>query len=374
MSSLGFFKSRPLNDWEIEHRIDPKERINDTPLYQSTVIKINSTYLEIADAEYAQKGFKTTAMLGMLMFGIFACLSLLSLPFTTPSAPARVHDIGRYLAPLFGLVMFIPLTWLVYHIFLLEAFDYTHYPIRFNRQTRMVYVFDYMRLKFKNHWPVKYPPTPGKILAVPWDEVYFTLDRRDFIWNIGGVQGLILKDDKVVDEFYLPAASVLKDPSIKRHWELIRRYLEEGPEAVIPHISSYLPINERKETFIEGMINYMHIAGGRVAYLPMAFFMYLVIMPGRNLGLITNKVPKWPQWVEEACAVPENDPHWRDCHTHPYERDWDKDHERTVPANQPLYPNKKPKVTIAGVDPLVIIAAIVPWSVLVAFNVWYFLG
>ncbi|WP_413496483.1 DUF6708 domain-containing protein, partial [Morganella psychrotolerans] len=93
----------------------------------------------------------------------------------------------------------------------------THYPIRFNRKTRMVYAFR----------------TDGTIISAPWDTIYFTSGLGRFKAPTEGyyLSGHILSDDKktIIDTFCLPESDIYKEDLIP-HWEFIRRYMEEGVE------------------------------------------------------------------------------------------------------------------------------------------------
>jgi hypothetical protein len=150
---------RPLTDDDKRLQLKQKMRLDIEPRYQLSVIRMNSTFLEMTDKYYGWKGSLVTVagpiaiwisiVFGYMLFHLyFGDWSHQSKP-----TPAWV-----------GLVLisaFLPLLALLVWSFFKDAFTYTHYPIRMNRKTRMVHVF---RLN-------------GTVLSVPWDQLFFCLSK-----------------------------------------------------------------------------------------------------------------------------------------------------------------------------------------------------
>ena len=63
-----FAVNRPLSESELELRLLQKSRLNLSPHYQMSVIRMNSTYLETVDKWYLQKGMLTL----IAIFGLVA--------------------------------------------------------------------------------------------------------------------------------------------------------------------------------------------------------------------------------------------------------------------------------------------------------------
>lgn len=93
------------------------------------------------------------------------------------------------------------------------------------------------------------------------------------------------------------------------HWEFIRRYMEEGPEAISGLVQFCMPVDGRRETG-RGSFDrtFANIAGAPIlvywAFVPL----HLVISVFRMVAMRTCRIPLWPQEVEDACTVAVGDP------------------------------------------------------------------
>lgn len=110
-----------------------------------------------------------------------------------------------------------------------EFFRHTHYPIRFNRNNRMVYVF---RLD-------------GTVLAVPWDEVFFTLCPAQMrgVWEVRG--HVLAEDQNTVKETFVlsyygqlsktelacTGTKIEESDHVRRHWEFGGVTWKKAPKA-----------------------------------------------------------------------------------------------------------------------------------------------
>jgi hypothetical protein len=88
--------------------------------------------------------------------------------------------------------------------------------------------------------------------------------------------------------------------------------MEHGPEELYPHFKVALPVAVRKETWYEGfmrlMLNMNGFNIGMWLFSPFWFYASL----GRFLVMRTSKIPQWPQWVEDECAIEAGDPYVRE--------------------------------------------------------------
>ena len=308
MDNIGltskFAVNRPLTPQEVEQRLLQKLRLPVEPHYQLSIIKCNSTYLESIDKWYGEKGLITAIVtVGMLIFGGFGgAMIWISLSKYLGFTP-KVSDNSNYLlhAVVIAAILapiFTGLTWLLRK----ESFAYTHYPIRFNRISKMVHVFQ---------------PT-GTILSVPWNEIFFTIAQADHVYKFMNVFGHVLDKDKLtVKSTFALSVSETSSPEgitlLKSHWEFIRRYMEEGPEAVTSQIEFCLPVSEQKESLMFGVRRLM--ANSSVAspiMYPIILFSLLfslLTVPFRYFSIRTSKIPRWPQEIEKECTVAVNDPY-----------------------------------------------------------------
>ncbi|ECH9271467.1 hypothetical protein AAP84_23965, partial [Salmonella enterica subsp. enterica] len=292
MSLLGltakFRINRVLTGRDRKLRLDQKKRSSAKPLAQVSVIGINTRYLELVDKYFADKGLCTFVS----TFGaVLSIVSMIAAPIAGFSHRARVQDHNDL-----SLALALAVTWLVmgtttsWGLWLLrqEAFRYTHYPIRLNRMNRMVYVHR----------------IDGTILRIPWDEVFFTLVQEPMFpsgmganWAIHG--HVLDADGETVRETF--AFSVVEIPEIvTAHWEFLRRYMEEGPQAVEKHIEYYVQVStqEQREPFRHSMrFSLWRYGGFSLALLPLLPLDFLIAC-ARWVAMRTGKLPVWPDDVE----------------------------------------------------------------------------
>jgi hypothetical protein len=298
---------RRITRQECDDQLHQKQHLDIEPAYQLSVIRMNSTYLELVDKYFGWKGFLTTFMGSVFLMLTWGLGSILLYSIMTPG---RMEQDWVYLL-LFFLVMGLPGYFFLYKGAHYEAFAYTHYPIRFNRKTRMVHVF---RLN-------------GTVLSVPWDDVFFCMAALSKgFWEI---QGQVMAPDGVTVRETFPLAPIVGSRSecekfLPTYWEFIRRYMEEEGPAIADYqgtylpIKAYLPILHRRESFWFAFHRMHYAVGG--APLPlqaMIFLIYLTIYPGRYIAMRTSKIPQWPQEIEAVNVVEPNDPYFRDASMNP---------------------------------------------------------
>jgi hypothetical protein len=143
--------NRPLRDEEQELQLRQKRRLDVDPVYFSSTIRLNSTYIEVADKFYAAKGF--AASVALILISLNGALLLLAgyvffeLGLMSDRYDRNVGIFGGvFLAVLDCCMLAVLLRGL-----LKEAFCYTHYPIRLNRRTRMVHLFRSTEPCYRRH-------------------------------------------------------------------------------------------------------------------------------------------------------------------------------------------------------------------------------
>lgn len=302
---------RPLTEQERAQQLKQKVRLNLQPRNQLSVIEMNSTYLESVDKWFAWKGaISAVAIISLLLvlwlLGGIGGLSLLEAAGLI-AGPSQ-SDEGTGFLWVMGTVLIAicaALVWCSIWFLRKESFAYTHYPLRFNRKKRLVHVFG----------------TDGATLTVPWDEVFFTIGR---VGAETEVRGHVLDTDKttVRATFVLSFVSVISaqdnDPRttqfsdqdyVRSHWEFIRRYMEDGPQAVMGEIQSCMPVNRRRETAMAGARRiFANFAGGSLPLLFVVFPFCVVHSLFRMFAMRTSKIPQWPKEVEELGLIDPDDP------------------------------------------------------------------
>ena len=282
-----FKVNRRLTEQEREQRLRQEDRLDVDPTDQLSVIKLNSTYLETVDRYYVVKGWLTMWM-GVAVIVTLMILALVLLPVF--DRPSEFSD--WWFLPVLGVPACAAMFGVAWWLFSKEARQYTHYPIRVNRKSRMAYVFR----------------QDGSILSANWDRLFFTLGKEAGIYGVPlyDIRGHVLANDgETVTETFTFAA-VESAEIVTRHWELLRRYMENGPQEAHAQVRYCMPVDGRKETFRQGLWRLME-AEWFLKYL--LFPLVLIVACCRWLAMRMGQLPLWPEWVEAECAIAADDPY-----------------------------------------------------------------
>lgn len=313
MDYLGLIGSYPtkrlLIDEERSRQLDQKRRLNVEPHYQLSVIKMNSCYLESVDKWYAWKGLLTAVgsiVASIFLYGIFSVGFGSGDPvWNEINKDEQIEEICFILAIC---VLSFPLIWLGIWLICKESFAYTHYPIRFNRETKMVYVFR----------------ANGSILSVPWDQIFFCLGNLKK-WDEWEIRGHVLDSDRitVIETFVLSyvgslsaadaapeAAHYSSKDFVRAHWEFVRRFMEEGPQTVSNQVQYCMPVDGRRESVKVSFERILaNFANAPLVIYCLMFPFCLVVGIFRVMAMRTSRVPQWPHDVESTCMVKPDDPY-----------------------------------------------------------------
>jgi len=296
--------NRPLSKEEREDHL-PQSKPSPIPVAwpQLSVIRMNSTFLECVDLAFQKKGFATA-------FGVFlggVCIYIISLSVFGPikdwyegtaSDPTFALIFGSLMILPFSLFAIVPISFL-----LLESFNYTHYPMIFNRKTRMVHVF--------------LPQRKGEILSVPWDELYFSFTRKGNSPNfrVGGHK-LAVDGETVLETFWLPTDDEFNSPFRFLQWEFVRQYMEGNNTQVAALANTVMEVasvDGRRETVFESFWQAWASFGGRHLHIALiASPLILATTIGRQIAMWTSKKPRWPKEILDTCQFSPNDPNLRD--------------------------------------------------------------
>lgn len=285
--------NRPLGDIEKQEHLKPKKRLDVVPHYNLSVIRMNSIFLEGVDKFYPSRGF--LAMAGLAIFLIMGYMSVHSIRIYLANGIFYSASVG-------ALMLLLASIWLLTR----DAFTYTHFPIRLNRKNRQVYVWR------RN----------GSVLKAGWDDLYFTIGGSETTWKDLYVAGHVMDADGLtVRETFALGASGDKE-QLHTLWEFYRRYMEEGPRAVLSALEAPLiclpRLDLQRETWrfgweratlqLNGWLLFQIVS--QVFLFPQSIF--------RWIAMRTSKIPQWPQWVEEECAIVQDDSCVMDVTTNVY--------------------------------------------------------
>ncbi|MFY9997178.1 MAG: DUF6708 domain-containing protein [Leclercia sp.] len=259
-----------------------------------SVVRLNSTYLELVDRNYRWRGGWSLA--GAFFFCLFLVGGAQSL---ISQFGAGFHSAVVWVVAIIIWGITLLLSWGTYRMMTSEVFFSTYYPIRLNRKNGMVYVYQ----------------SGGTVLSAPWRDIRFTLSSGKVFcsteWTIFGC--LIAEDgNSITQGFPLPVNLNLGAESLGMFWEFIRCYMEEGDE-YLPDLADTIswcpPVEKQKEGWFFGLLYLykQYVWQGLIFNLPL-FPLVLLISITRWLVMLTCKIPEWPAEVAAACRPDENDP------------------------------------------------------------------
>ncbi|WP_340618876.1 DUF6708 domain-containing protein [Xenorhabdus entomophaga] len=289
--------NRKLTEQEKRDQLYQGQPHPDNPLVSNddTVIKMNSTYLETIDRYYTFKGFPSliSFLMAMVFFVFLICFCITYFyRYFLQNEPLESGD--EYLI-VFCIILGSFAVYATSSVVLKEWFRKTHYPIRFNRKTQMIYVYQ----------------VNGKILEAPWNSIFFTLyDGRRGMPGGWGIDGHILAEDKetVLQTFSLGVYD--SKVNIPGYWEFIRCYMEENVLDEM-HKTIFLcpPVSEKKENHIYGLQYILRVdSKWDWLYNLLLIPYHLIESVSRYIAMQTSKIPQWPEDVEKKCVVASDDP------------------------------------------------------------------
>ena len=292
----GIYKRVPLE----------KDKTYEVPLHpQQTVVQFNSTYLETTGRNERRRGDAVGwgLCLGFVGVSISNGILYMIIRFTT-DFDILFLSVGLILA--FSVILaFVPLI----NALSTELFTTWHYPIRFNRKTRKVYVRQYNR----------------KVEVYNWDDLTFFIAYINEDKDIRAVT--FDKDgETVTGMFALAFQDEVFDKSLISYFEFIRRYMEGNDEQLkeVKEAIRYIyPIHKKRETplmsFKRLILNEVYYDHENMEYPERTFEFHpvtLVILPllalryvGRVISMLTSYRHRFSKAIEAECQIDPNDPY-----------------------------------------------------------------
>lgn len=295
-----FPNDRPLGDFDREHRLQQKKRL-DVPLAaEGCVVKMNSNALVLVDRWYAYRGMLALMGLVGVAFGVGMIREL-----AWALVDGLPNENGLWVAVFISMAMGAALAAAGAWVAGKEMFRWTYYPIALDRKHKLVHVF---RLD-------------GTVLTAKWNKLYFTLGGGvdGFQHRTWDVRGLILDPDGVtVRETFAFSSVTYRAEDAYSHWEFLRRYMEDGPQAVQDAVLHCVPADGKPETFaLSRQRAFAEDAQGPgfLSLLMMPFNLLHAIM--RWAVMHTSKVPAFPPEIEATLQPEPEDEYARDASMNP---------------------------------------------------------
>ncbi|WP_147310515.1 DUF6708 domain-containing protein [Cupriavidus phytorum] len=289
--------NRPLHSYEEDEHLAPRLPVNELPPNDHGVLRVNSTFVEYMDRFFLERGWAAMGGAPFVAMGLTFAWLIASTMYT-PQDDGMPRDPSFITADwIFFVVWLLFALCVIKFIWLKDFFRYTHYPIRFNRKNGTIYVFRHNG--------------PGGVLTVPWDKAHFFIGRSS---PAMGGQSIftfdlhcnVLDEQRMVrDTFAVGMDGSSSRGAVLEHWEMVRRYMEEGPQS-LPFPPLALTVST--ETTLRNMV-ITQVSGQFSGFL--SILMLPITLPWalfRYLAMKTCKRPIWPADIEAACAIDPNDP------------------------------------------------------------------
>lgn len=247
---LGFKKRFPYiyrGYWHIGSNIDnlkgiehivplSKSRNYNVPLHpQQTVVQFNSTYLETTGRNDRRRGdavFVSGALagLGIYMFSV-------SIYFILDSLVKGIYWFSFFItlmAIIIGIMIFLML-----FAVSTEVLTSRHYPVRFNRKTRKVYVRQYNK----------------KVEVFDWSDIHFYIFYMKEDADIRGVK--FAKDGKTIEAmFALPFHIKDSEEELIKHFAFFTSYMSKNETRFLKAknaVRYVYPIHKYRETPVQSL-------------------------------------------------------------------------------------------------------------------------
>ncbi|WP_118181974.1 DUF6708 domain-containing protein [Paraburkholderia phosphatilytica] len=301
--------TRAVTDDEVAARLQQNSSYSDSPRSSGTAFTATETYLEVCDGLYREKGW---GLLAFAMGGIPALLGTVMGLWMATDIPQAIQQKGQaglahWVFGFLSLVCFGAVLWASRSL-LVDCFNYTRKPVRFNRIDRTIYAFR--------------RSGPNGVISVTWDKAFFYVERKPKAGLTSTaprvVRCLVLDENgRVTDSFPIGKRVVLASSEDGRlgqevmkelyaDFEYCRRFMEYGP-ANLPDVEEFLPVevtfrNSLKLEF-DGMSDMLN-SGNLFLWLVgvLAAIPTFVLGCANYVAQLTCREPVWPEEVERACS------------------------------------------------------------------------
>ncbi|WP_052097440.1 DUF6708 domain-containing protein [Achromobacter sp. RTa] len=293
-----FRLNRPLEPEERQQHLAYKAAQPVVPDDELGMIRFNSTFLEFVNRTFKVKGMAATLVSGVAAIGFVLFNAILAIVSYGRYA-AGGYTLNEYvLATAFLTVLTSGLAYFFWRIHLRnDLFAYTYYPVRFNRKTRQVHFFVH--------------EGAGGTVTVPWGDasVFFHIGRGSQNRELRDLRCHVLKDDQVTQTFTV-GHYWWHENRVRGEWELIRRYMEDGPENAFDHPQDRVITLSPQGSWLNCYMWVCHALGTDLYKFRFLLFpIYGLLTLSRWLTFKSCRKPVWPPEVEASCAIEPDDPY-----------------------------------------------------------------
>ena len=180
-----------------------------------------------------------------------------------------------------------------------DLFQYTHYPVRFNRITRKIYFFRHNG--------------PGGVTVVPWGSPYafFHIGRGAQNPELRDLRCHLLDRNQQIQQTFTVGHFWEHDDDILEPWALICRYMQDGPEHCYDDPLDRVITLSAEPTLRNCWMLVCLMMG--TALMPLRtnlmFPIYGLLTLSRWLTFKTCRRPAFPPEIEAECQIDPDDPY-----------------------------------------------------------------
>ena len=259
--------------------------------------RFNGTFVEFVDRTFKIKGMMATLLLSLA--SIFSIFALAWLAYGILSTfQENVFESLFLLTISFLILGAVPVFfWIIY--LGKDLLQYTHYPVRFNRKTRKVYVFRH--------------DGPDGTVTLPWGDpsVYFHIGQGEQSRHLRDLRCHVLDRNRQVQQTFTVGHFWDHENRVREEWELIRRYMEDGPDKCFDHPADRMIALSTRMTWRNSWLMVCLMMGTSLYPLRwnLLFPIYGGLTLSRWLTMKSCRAPVFPPEVEAACAIEPGDPY-----------------------------------------------------------------
>lgn len=260
------------------------------------ITKFNSTYMEFVDRTFKIKGMAYCVASVAVCFIAAWMLVYPSMALTRMDG-GLFGNLGLFVILLAMSSSMFAVVWFVY--LKNDLFQYTHYPVRFNRITRKIYFFRHNG--------------PGGVTVVPWGSPYafFHIGRGAQNPELRDLRCHLLDRNQQIQQTFTIGHFWHHDDHIQEQWALICRYMQDGPELCYDDPLDRVITLSSEPTLRNCWLMVILMMG--TALMPLRtnlmFPIYGLLTLSRWLTFKTCRRPVFPPEIEAECQIDPDDPY-----------------------------------------------------------------
>jgi hypothetical protein len=260
----------------------------------SSVVRFNSTFIETVDRTFKIKGMVTTAS-----FIAYHIVALVALSFVAKKLWGLNGPLGEKILA-FSVLLVVAGAGALYFwrlVLAKDLFQYTYYPVRFNRITRKIHFFRHNG--------------PDGVVTVPWGSPYafFHIGRGTQDPELRDLRCHLLDSNGLIQQTFTVGHFWSHDHEVHELWALICRYMQDGPEHCFDDPLDRVITLSPKGTLRNCWMMVCLMMGTTLFPLryTLMFPVYAGLTASRWLTFLTCRTPKFPPEIEAECAIAADD-------------------------------------------------------------------